>query len=114
MPAQTPAQAVEELYPASPEEVVLFFLEAYPSNPADGIKYLSPRLTASLTEVTAQDLLPLRELPREYNLQQGSTSLETQSSIILVELIYETAAYWVEFRLALVEGKWRIDRIDSV
>jgi hypothetical protein len=108
-----PSQAVEELYPASPEEVVFLFLESYPSNPAAGIKYLSPRLTASLTEDSAQDLLPLREPLNDYNLQQGSTSLEAQTSVILVELIYQPAVYWVEFRLALVDGKWRIDRIDS-
>ena len=114
LPAQTPGHDIEQPYPASPEEVVLFFLEVYPSNPVNGIMYLTPRLTASLTEDSAQDLLPLRVIPNGYNIQQGSTSLETQTSVILVELNYETAAYWVEFRLALVDGKWRIDRIDSV
>ncbi len=89
------------------------FLEAYPSNPAAGIKYLSPRLTASLTENTALDLLPVSDIPNGYNLQQGSTSLETRSSVILVELTYEPAVYWVEFSLALVDGKWKIDRIST-
>lgn len=110
-PAKTLAQSTEAPYPASPEEVVLFFLEAYPLNPADGIRYLSPRLTASLTEDSAQDLLPLREIPNGYNVQQGSTSLEMQTSVILVELVYDSAAYWVEFKLALVDGKWKIDQL---
>lgn len=92
----------------------MMFLDAYPSNPADGIKYLSPRLTATLTEESALALLPLRDIPGGYNLQQGSTSAETQSSVILVEIIYESAAYWVEFGLSLVNGRWMIDRIGSV
>jgi len=92
----------------------MMFLDAYPSNPADGIKYLSPRLTATLTEETADGLLPLRDIPAGYNLQQGSTSAETQSSVILVEIIYESAAYWVEFGLSMVNGRWMIDRIGSL
>ncbi len=113
-PTLTPAQVIIEAYPASPEEVVLLFLDAYPSNPPDGIKYLSPRLTATLTDDSALDLLPRRELPRGANLVQGSTSFETQASVILVEIIYDTAAYWVEFGLKLVNGRWMIDRIDTV
>jgi len=105
---------IEDAYPASPEEVVLLFLETYPSNPPDGIKYLSPRLTATLTEDSALGLLPLRELPAGYNLQQGSTSIETQASVILVEIVYDSAAYWVEFGLSQMNGRWKIDRIDSV
>jgi len=113
-PALTATRVIEEAYPASPEEVVLLFLEVYPSNPSDGIKYLSARLTATLTEDSALDLLPLRELPRGYNLSQGSTSIETQASVILVEIIYDAVAYWVEFGLSLNNGRWMIDRIDSV
>jgi hypothetical protein len=113
-PALTAARDIEETYPASPEEVVLLFLEAYPSNPPDGIKYLSPRLTATLTEDSALRLLPLREFPSGYNLQQGSTSIETQVSVILVEIIYDAAAYWVEFGLSLINGRWMIDTINSV
>lgn len=112
--AVTAAPDTKETYPASPEEVVLFFLESYPSNPTGAIRYLSPRLTATLTEDSARDLLPLRDIPRGYDLQQGSTSNETQTSVILVEIIYEPAAYWVEFGLAQVNGKWMIDRIDRV
>jgi hypothetical protein len=113
-PTLTAARSSEEPYPASPEEVVMMFLDTYPSNPADGIKYLSPRLTATLTEESALALLPLRDIPGGYNLQQGSTSAETQSSVILVEIIYESAAYWVEFGLSLVNGRWMIDRMGSL
>jgi hypothetical protein len=104
----------EDTYPASPEEVVLLFLESYPSNPTGAIRYLSPRLTATLTEDSARDLLPLRDIPRGYNLQQGSTSIETQTSVILVEIIYDAAAYWVEFGLSQIDGRWMIDRVDTV
>jgi hypothetical protein len=110
----TAALDTEETYPASPEEVVLLFLESYPSNPSGAIRYLSPNLTATLTEDSARDLLPLRDIPRGYDLQQGSTSIETQTSVILVEIIYEPAAYWVEFGLTQLNGKWMIDRIDRV
>jgi len=110
----TAAPDTEETYPASPEEVVLLFLESYPANPSGAIKYLSPSLTATLTEDSARDLLPLRDIPRGYDLQQGSTSLETQQSVILVEIIYDAVVYWVEFGLTQVNGRWMIDRIDSV
>lgn len=92
----------------------MLFLEAYPSNPADGIKYLSPRLTATLTEDSARDLLPMRDIPNGYNLQQGSTSIEIQASVILVEIIYDNVAFWVEFGLSQINGRWMIDRIDAV
>ena len=93
---------------------MLLFLEAYPSNPVDGIKYLSPRLTATLTEDSARDLLPMRDIPNGYNLQQGSTSIEIQASVILVEIIYDNVAFWVEFGLSQMNGRWMIDRIDAV
>lgn len=115
-PALTAAVStdIEDAYPASPEEVVLLFLDAYPSNPPDGIKYLSPRLTTALTEDSALDLLPQRDIPAGFNLLQGSTSIETQASVILVEITYAASSYWVEFGLSQIDGRWKIDRIDSV
>jgi hypothetical protein len=57
--------------------------------------------------------LPAGGVPDGYNLQEGATSLEMQSSKILVELLYGSATYWVEFGLTPTDGKWMIDRISS-
>jgi len=113
----TPAQEsfggkIQDTYPATPEEVVLTFLTVYPANPVDGIVYLSPALVATLSENTARDLLPKRAIPASFSLQQGSTNLESQSSVILAEINYNSEVFWIEFTLKVVEGRWVIDRID--
>lgn len=103
---------IQDTYPATPEEVVLTFLSVYPANPVDGMVYLSPALVATLSAETADDLLPNRAMPASFSLQQGSTSLESQSSVILAEIVYNSEVFWVEFTLKVVEGRWVIDRID--
>lgn len=112
-PSTTQINTTENFALTTPEEVVHAFLSVYPGSPPDAIKYLSPRMVVSLNEQTALTLLPQQQIPIDFFIKQGAANLDLQTSVVVVELVYDAAKYWVEFDLIVIEGNWLIDNISK-